>query len=130
MRQRRLDARRRRPAWDEIHASHKAHRVNHSERYADGEHNEINTNQMESLFSRMRRFEGMRHHIAGPYLLRYANDTAWRENNSRRDDMGRVKLAVSCSRAAPTSRTFCGYWQRRGANHKEELGDNFFGNFQ
>ena len=118
------------PAWDDIHASHKAGRVNHSEQYALGKVNEINTNQMESLFSRMRRFEvGTHHHIAGPYLLRYANDTAWRENHRRLDDMGRVRLALRSALTTPISRTFCGYWQQRGPRQMQPVGHNFYANF-
>jgi hypothetical protein len=45
-------------------------RINHQEAYSDGE---ACTNQAESYFSRLRRAEaGHHHHIAGPYLLRYA----------------------------------------------------------
>lgn len=40
------------PAWDSFHATHKAERVNHSEEYATGEGGIINTDQMESFFSR------------------------------------------------------------------------------
>ena len=118
------------PAWDDIHASHQADRVNHSERYALGEANKINTNQMESLFSRMRQFEvGTHHHIAGPYLLRYANDTAWRENHRRLDDMSPVRLALRHALTTPISRTFCGYWQQRGPRYMPPVGHNFYANF-
>jgi hypothetical protein len=43
------------------------------------------TNQTESLFSRARRAEiGQYHPIAGPYLRRYAQEVAFRENHRRR----------------------------------------------
>ena len=38
----------------------------------------------ESYFSRMRRGEmGYKHYTPGPYLLRFAQETAWREDNRR-----------------------------------------------
>jgi ISXO2-like transposase domain len=55
--------------------------VNHSERYADGD---ISTNWAESYFARLRRAElGTHHHIAGPYLMGYANASSWREDRRR-----------------------------------------------
>jgi len=42
------------------------------------------TNWAEEFFSRMRRAEiGHHHHIAGQYLLRYAQEASWREDNRR-----------------------------------------------
>jgi hypothetical protein len=41
-------------------------------------------NQTEEYFSRLRRAEiGIHHHIAGAYLLRYAQGSSWREDNRR-----------------------------------------------
>ena len=38
----------------------------------------------EEYFSRLRRAEvGHHHHIAGTYLLRYAQEASWREDNRR-----------------------------------------------
>jgi len=38
----------------------------------------------EEYFSRLRRAEiGIHHHIAGAYLLRYAQESSWREDNRR-----------------------------------------------
>jgi ISXO2 transposase-like protein len=50
-------------------------RINHKEAYSlTGVH----TNDAESFFSRMRRAEiGHHHHIAGPYLLRFAQEASW-----------------------------------------------------
>ncbi len=60
-------------------------RINHQLAYsADG----ACTNGAETFFSRMRRAEqGHHHHIAGAYLGRYAQESAWREDH-RRDDNG------------------------------------------
>lgn len=113
--------------WLDLHATHKVDRINHSERYAEGR---VNTNQMESLFSRLRRLEvGTHHHIAGPYLVRYANDGVWRENNRRVDDLSRVHEALSAALGAKQSRSFGGYWQHRGKKHVEFANDDFFANF-
>ena len=56
-------------------------RINHEEAYSlDG----ACTNWAEEFFSRMRRAEiGHHHHIAGAYLLRYAQEASWREDNRR-----------------------------------------------
>jgi hypothetical protein len=56
-------------------------RINHQEAYSlDG----ACTNWAEEFFSRMRRAEiGHHHHIAGQYLLRYAQEASWREDNRR-----------------------------------------------
>ena len=56
-------------------------RINHQEAYSlDGAW----TNWAEEFFSRVRRGEiGHHHHIAGPYLLRFAQEASWREDNRR-----------------------------------------------
>jgi transposase-like protein len=59
------------PAWNDLHARYEMKRINHEEAYSlDG----ACTNWAEEFFSRMRRAEiGHHHHMAGPYLLRYAH---------------------------------------------------------
>ena len=53
--------------------SYELHRINHQEAYSLGGDKAIHTNAAESFFSRMRRGEiGHHHHVAGPYLLRFA----------------------------------------------------------
>src|SRR3954451_9925680 len=56
-------------------------RINHQEGYSiDG----ACTNGAGSYFSRLRRGElGHHHHITGPYLVRYAQEAAWREDLRR-----------------------------------------------
>jgi hypothetical protein len=113
--------------WTALHASHQVRQVNHEERYAEGD---VHTNLMESFFSRMGRVEvGTHHHIAGPYLLNYAADAAWRETNSRVDDRARTMNMLGAVLAAPQSRTFSGYWQHHGARAGERADDDFFANF-
>jgi ISXO2-like transposase domain len=44
----------------------------------------VRANEAEEYFSRWRRAEiGIHHHIAGAYLLRYAQESSWREYNRR-----------------------------------------------
>jgi len=63
--------------WGALNAHFEMKRINHLEAYsADG----ACTNWAELFFSRMRRAEiGHHHHVAGAYLLRYAQGAAWRE---------------------------------------------------
>ena len=69
-------------------------RINHSVAYSlDG----ACTNGAESFFSRLRRSEiGHRHHISGGYLLAYAREMAWREDN-RRQPNGSLNALVACA---------------------------------
>jgi len=68
-------------SWDNLHDRFEVKRINHQEAYSlDG----ACTNMAEEYFSRLRRGEiGIHHHIAGPYLLRYAQESSWREDNRR-----------------------------------------------
>src|SRR5271170_3222990 len=61
-------------SWDELHKRYEVRRINHEEAYSlDG----ACTNWAEEFFSRMRRAEiGHHHHIAGAYLLRYAQEAS------------------------------------------------------
>src|SRR6202790_261967 len=68
-------------SWDNLHERFEVKRINHQEAYSlDG----ACTNWAEEYFSRLRRAEiGIHHHIAGAYLLRYAQKSSWREDNRR-----------------------------------------------
>jgi hypothetical protein len=68
-------------SWDNLHERFEVKRINHQEAYSlDG----ACTNWAEEYFSRLRRAEiGVHHHIAGAYLLRYAQESSWREDNCR-----------------------------------------------
>ncbi|WP_082654104.1 transposase [Bradyrhizobium pachyrhizi] len=62
------------------------------------------TNRAEEYFSRLRRAEiGIHHYVAGAYLLRYAQESSWREDNRRAsngDQVNRIAaLATRCGRA-------------------------------
>ena len=102
--------------WNEIHSRYTLHRVNHEEAYSLGGYDEINTNAAESFFSRMRRGEiGHHHHIAGPYLLRFAQEAVWRENYKRVANGTQVDRIVALAMRNSPSVDFCGYWQRNRA---------------
>jgi transposase-like protein len=96
--------------WDNLHAAYDMKRINHSHAYADGD---ISTNWAESYFSRLRRAEiGTHHHIAGPYLMAYADEMAWREDNRRISNGELYLMAADAAARHPVSRQWKGYWQR------------------
>ncbi|MEP7221904.1 MAG: IS1595 family transposase [Novosphingobium sp.] len=101
------------PQFNRIAARYVLKMVNHSERYADGD---TSSNWAESYFARLRRAEmGTHHHISGPYLLGYANESSWREDRRRysnEDNYGEI-LRLTTHHAV--SRQWKGYWQRRKA---------------
>jgi ISXO2-like transposase domain len=74
---------------------------------------DIYTNNAESFFSRMRRAEiGHHHHLAGPYLPRFAQESAWREDHRRDQNGAQVDRVVALAMRNKSSVDFCGYWQR------------------
>jgi transposase-like protein len=100
-------------SWDGLHASFEMRRINHSEAYSL---NGACTNWAEEFFSRMRRAEaGHHHHISGPYLLRYAQEAAWREDSRRVANGEQVQRVVHLALTAKPSVDFSGYWQRHKA---------------
>jgi len=68
-------------SWDNLHERFEIKRINHQEAYSlDG----ACTNMAEEYFSRPQRAKpGIHQNIAGSYLLRYAQESSWRENNRR-----------------------------------------------
>ena len=97
-------------AWNELHGRYVMKRINHQLAYSmDG----ACTNGAESFFSRMRRAEvGHHHHVAGTYLARYAQESAWNEDYRRDPNGTQVRQVVALALAARPSVNFCGYWQR------------------
>jgi transposase-like protein len=101
-------------SWNDLHARYQLHRINHQEAYSLGGEYEVNTNAAEGFFSRMRRGEiGHHHHVAGPYLIRFAQEAAWREDHRREPNGGQVDRIVALAMRNKPSVDFCGYWQRR-----------------
>jgi len=98
------------PAWNDLHARFEMKRINHEEAYSlDG----ACTNWAEEFFSRMRRAEiGHHHHIAGAYLLRYAQEASWREDNRRMSNGDQTRRITGIAMTQRPSVDFSGYWQR------------------
>jgi transposase-like protein len=96
--------------WNDLHIRYDMKRINHDEAYSlDG----ASTNMAEGFFSRMRRAEiGHHHHIAGPYLLRYAQEASWREDNRRLSNGEQVNRVGALALKRGPSVDFSGYWQR------------------
>ena len=97
-------------SWDGLHAKFEMKRINHKEAYSlDG----ACTNWAEEYFSRLRRAEvGHHHHISGVYLLRYAQEAAWREDSRRVANGEQVTRVAQLAMHRKPSVDFCGYWQR------------------
>lgn len=97
-------------SWDALASKYEMRRINHQEAYSDGE---ACTNYAESYFSRIRRGEiGHHHHIAGPYLLRYAQESAFREDARRVDNGAQVHRVTELALKRGPSVDFAGYYQR------------------
>jgi len=97
-------------SWEGLQDRFEVRRINHEEAYsADG----ACTNWAEEFFSRMRRAEiGHHHHIAGAYLLRYAQEASWREDNRRSSNGEQVNRLAGLAMQHKPSVDFSGYWQR------------------
>jgi hypothetical protein len=96
-------------SWDNLHERFEVKRINHQEAYSlEG----ACTNQAEEYFSRLRRAEiGIHHHIAGAYLLRYAQESSWREDNRRVSNGYQVNRITALALKRGKSVDFTGCWQ-------------------
>lgn len=97
-------------SWNSLHARYEMKRIDHQKAYSlDG----ACTNWAESYFARLRRGEfGHHHHISGAYLIRYAQEAAFREDHRRVANGDQLKRVVSLALGRKKSVDFCGYWQR------------------
>src|SRR5712691_5303602 len=97
-------------SWNDLHARFEMKRIDHNEAYSmDG----ACTNWAEEYFSRLRRAEiGHHHHLAGAYLLRYAQEAAWREDCRRMSNGEQVHRIAGLAIKHKPSVDFSGYWQR------------------
>jgi len=97
-------------SWNDLHSKFEMKRINHQEAYSE---NGACTNMAEEYFSRLRRAEvGHHHHIAGTYLLRYAQEASWREDNRRVTNGEQVRTVAQLAMKRGPSVDFSGYWQR------------------
>ena len=95
-------------SWENLHERFEVKRINHQEAYSlDG----ACTNMAEEYFSRLRRI-GIHHHIAGSYLLRYAQESSWREDNRRVSNGDQVNRIAALALKRGNSVDFTGYWHR------------------
>lgn len=96
--------------WDVLHGTFEAERINHSVAYSlDG----VNTNMVESFFSRLRRMvSGQHHHVSAQYLHQYAAHAAWLEDHRRLDNGALTHRALGLALHNQKSRVWAGYWQR------------------
>src|ERR1039458_4550003 len=98
------------PSWNDLQSRFAMQRIDHQAAYSD---RGVYSNGAESFFSRMRRGEiGHHHHVAGPYLVRYAQEAAWREDHRRTSNGKQVQGVMGLAMGAPVSVDWCGYWQR------------------
>jgi transposase-like protein len=98
------------PSWNDLQARYPMQRIDHRAAYSD---RGVYSNGAESFFSRLRRAEiGHHHHVAGVYLVRYAQEMAWREDHRRVDNGRQVQGVMGLAMAARPSVDWCGYWQR------------------
>jgi transposase-like protein len=98
-------------SWNALYSGFDLSRIDHGSLYST--ESGIYTNGAEEFFSRMRRAEiGHHHHIAGKYLIRYAQESAWREDHRRVANGTQVQAVATLAMAAPTSVDWSGYWQR------------------
>jgi transposase-like protein len=101
-------------SWSGLDVRYDVDRIDHSRLYSTG--TGVYTNGAEEFFSRMRRAEiGHHHHIAGAYLVRYAQESAWREDHRRTANGAQVQGVMGLAMACQPSVDWCGYWQRRRA---------------
>jgi hypothetical protein len=96
-------------SWDNLHERFEVKRVNHQEAYSlDGA-----CTNWEEYFSRLCRAEvGIHYHIAGAYLLPYAQESSWREDNRRVSNGDQVNRIVALALKRGRSVDFTGRWQR------------------
>jgi hypothetical protein len=52
------------------------------------------------------------HHVAGPYLLRFAQEESWREDDRRLSNGEQVHRVAGLAMASKAGVDFTGYWQR------------------
>jgi len=81
-------------SWDNLNERFEVKRINHQEAYSI---DDACTNWAEEFFSRMRRAEiGIHHHIAGADLLRYAQESSWRDDNRRLRTVSKSTTSPLC----------------------------------
>ena len=98
--------------WDALQSRFEMRRINHQEAYSG---DDSCTNWAEEYFCRLRRAEvGIHHHNAGDYLLRYAQESSWREDNRRVSNGEQTQRVAHLALKRGPSVDFSGYWLGSG----------------
>ncbi|THA00100.1 IS1595 family transposase [Rodentibacter pneumotropicus] len=98
------------PAYDSLTFHYDLWRVNHSQEYRSIEG--ITNNLAESFFARLRRaITGIYHKMKNKYLMLYANEIVWREDNRRKSVKEKFNELLDKSLNCSPSRHLTGYWQ-------------------
>ncbi|MCL7766816.1 IS1595 family transposase [Pasteurella multocida] len=93
--------------------------VNHQHEYRSDEG--ITNNQAESYFSRFKRmYYGQVHKMSNLYLLSYANEAAYREDNRRQSNGWQFLDVLEKCLNIHNETEWCGYWQRK-ITHQEVI---------
>ena len=72
----------------------------------------MNTNHVESFFSRIQRaYVGIHHRFSVKYFDWYAAEIAWHEDNRQGDNGTQMWSMVHFALSRKTSRNLCGYWE-------------------
>ena len=100
-------------AYDVLLPYYNLRTVNHKEEYCSDLG--VTNNQAESLFSRFKRmYYGQVHRISNEYLLNYANEIAYREDNRRTSNKAQfIDVLSRCLKTTNDNNEWCGYWQRK-----------------
>ncbi|URL01036.1 IS1595 family transposase [Avibacterium sp. 20-126] len=100
-------------AYGSLIAHYDVRSVNHKNEYRSDEG--ITNNQAESLFARFKRmYYGQVHKMGNTYLLNYANEIAYREDNRRQSNGTQFNdVLTKCLNTSNENNEWCGYWQRK-----------------
>ncbi len=106
-------------AYDVLMKHYDLRCVNHQHEYRSDAG--VTNNQAESFFSRFKRmYYGQSHKMSNKYLLNYANEIAYREDNRRESNGWQFKdILEKCLDTPNGNNEWVGYWQ--GSNDYQEV---------
>jgi hypothetical protein len=100
-------------SWNVPAARFMLHQFNREEAYSFRDKAQAHTNNAEGFFSCMRRGEiGYHHDVAGPYLIGFAQEAAWRADHKREANGSQVNRILTLAMPNKLSVDFCAHWQR------------------
>ncbi len=107
-------------AYDVLIPHYDLRTVNHNLEYRSD--SGITNNQAESYFSRFKRmYYGQNHKMGNTYLLNYANEAAYREDNRRKSNGWQFNdVLEKCLETSNQNNEWVGYWQGK-RRHQEVL---------